>query len=172
MDYKTGSIPREAYEAKALFQLKFYALVLWRTRGVVPRQLRLLYLKDAEACDYAPDAEELARFERTLVALWRAIAATSGDPAIGLKLGGEACLEHNDPAAIAALCSQSFGDAVVRMARYKQLTCPEEIRTGVVRDEVAVEFVWLLAEEEEPDVLVDVCLSWILGIGRRGTLGV
>jgi putative RecB family exonuclease len=39
----------------------------------VPRSLRLLYLKDAEACDYSPDAEELARFERTLVALWRAI---------------------------------------------------------------------------------------------------
>ncbi len=73
VDYKTGGAPREAFEARALFQLKFYALVLWRTRGVVPRSLRLLYLKDAEACDYAPDAEELTRFERTLVALWRAI---------------------------------------------------------------------------------------------------
>lgn len=40
---------------------------------MVPKVLRLLYLKDAEICDYAPDAEELARFERTLVALWRAI---------------------------------------------------------------------------------------------------
>src|SRR3954452_15190007 len=35
VDYKTGSTPREAFEAKALFQMKFYALVLWRTRGVV-----------------------------------------------------------------------------------------------------------------------------------------
>src|SRR5262245_59343061 len=75
-----------------------------------------------------------------LFALWRAIAAASADPAIGLKLGGEACVEHHDPAAIAALCSQSFGDAVVRMARYKQLTCPEEIRTDAFRDDVAVEF--------------------------------
>jgi putative RecB family exonuclease len=73
VDYKTGGAPREAFEARALFQLKFYALVLWRTRGVVPRSLRLLYLKDAEACDYAPDVEELTRFERTLVALWHAI---------------------------------------------------------------------------------------------------
>jgi putative RecB family exonuclease len=73
VDYKTGGAPREAFEARALFQLKFYALVLWRTRGVVPRTLRLLYLKDAEACDYTPDVEELTRFERTLVALWRAI---------------------------------------------------------------------------------------------------
>ena len=74
VDYKTGGAPREAFEARALFQLKFYALVLWRSRGAVPRVLRLLYLKDAEACDYTPDAEELARFERTLLALWQAIA--------------------------------------------------------------------------------------------------
>ncbi|GIF47866.1 hypothetical protein Afe04nite_24050 [Asanoa ferruginea] len=73
VDYKTGGAPREAFEARALFQLKFYALVLWRTRGVVPRVLRLLYLKDQEICDYSPDAEELARFERNLLALWQAI---------------------------------------------------------------------------------------------------
>src|SRR5690606_13615912 len=73
VDYKTGGAPREAFEARALFQLKFYALALWRTRGVVPRALLLLYLKDAEACDYSPDPDELTRFERNLVALWRAI---------------------------------------------------------------------------------------------------
>jgi putative RecB family exonuclease len=73
VDYKTGGAPREAFEARALFQLKFYALVLWRTRGVVPRVLRLLYLKDAEICDFTPDAEDLERFERTLLALWQAI---------------------------------------------------------------------------------------------------
>jgi putative RecB family exonuclease len=79
VDYKTGGAPREAFEARALFQLKFYALVLWRTRGVVPRVLRLLYLRDAEACDYAPDAEELVRFERTLLALWRAIERAAAE---------------------------------------------------------------------------------------------
>jgi len=73
VDYKTGGAPREAFEGRALFQLKFYALVLWRTRGVVPRVLRLVYLKDAEVCDYSPDADELQRFERTLVALSEAI---------------------------------------------------------------------------------------------------
>ncbi len=74
VDYKTGGAPREAFEARALFQLKFYALVLWRTRGTVPAVLRLVYLKDREICDFAPDADELVRFERTLVALWAAIA--------------------------------------------------------------------------------------------------
>ncbi|GAA0502078.1 hypothetical protein Ade02nite_37850 [Paractinoplanes deccanensis] len=79
VDYKTGGAPREAFEGRALFQLKFYALVLWRTHGVVPRVLRLLYLKDAEALDYSPDAEELERFERTLVALSAAIERAKRD---------------------------------------------------------------------------------------------
>jgi putative RecB family exonuclease len=73
VDYKTGATPREAFEAKALFQMKFYALVLWRTRGVVPRQLRLMYLADSDTLSYAPEAEELARFERTVLAIWAAI---------------------------------------------------------------------------------------------------
>jgi putative RecB family exonuclease len=77
VDYKTGGIPREAYEAKALFQMKFYALVLWRTRGVVPRQLRLIYLADTDTLSYQPSEEELAKFEKTLQAIWQAIARAS-----------------------------------------------------------------------------------------------
>jgi putative RecB family exonuclease len=73
VDYKTGSAPREAFEAKALFQLKFYALVLWRTRGVVPRQLKIMYLADAEELTVCFDADELERFERTVRAIWTAI---------------------------------------------------------------------------------------------------
>ena len=79
VDYKTGGAPREAFEARALFQMKFYALVLWRTRGVVPKVLRLHYLKDAEVCDFSPDAGELERFERTLVALSQAIERAKRD---------------------------------------------------------------------------------------------
>lgn len=81
VDYKSGVAPREVFEAKALFQMKFYALVLLRTRGVVPRQLRLLYLADRQTLSYTPDEAELVRFERTLVAIWSAIrrAAATGD---------------------------------------------------------------------------------------------
>jgi AraC-like DNA-binding protein len=106
-----------------------------------------------------------------LFALWRAIAETSGDPGIGLKLGAEPRFERYQPTAIAAVCSRSFRDALQRIARYKQLTCPEEIRVRTTRDEGSVEFFYLQAEEVQPDVLVDLCLSWILSIGRRGTDG-
>ncbi|MBV9139842.1 MAG: PD-(D/E)XK nuclease family protein [Pseudonocardiales bacterium] len=81
VDYKSGAAPREVSEAKALFQMKFYALVLLRIRGVVPHQLRLLYLADRQALSYTPEESELIRFERTLAAIWSAIqrAARSGD---------------------------------------------------------------------------------------------
>ncbi len=104
-----------------------------------------------------------------LFALWRAIGELSGDPAIGLKFGAEPRLERYHPTAIAAICSRSFRDALQRMARYKQLTCPEEIRIHAAGEEATVEFFYLEAKEVQPDVLVDMCLSWILSIARRGT---
>ncbi|GAA4618115.1 RecB family exonuclease [Saccharopolyspora hordei] len=81
VDYKTGAAPREIGEAKALFQMKFYALVLWRTRGEVPRQLLLMYLANKQRLAYTPDETELRRFERTLEAIWQAIlrAGKTGD---------------------------------------------------------------------------------------------
>ncbi|MFD4293176.1 RecB family exonuclease [Rhodococcus sp. NPDC058505] len=81
VDYKTGRAPREGFERTALFQMKFYALMLLQTRGVVPTQLRLLYLTEGEVLTYTPDHDELRRFERTLSAIWRAIldAGRTGD---------------------------------------------------------------------------------------------
>jgi len=81
VDYKTGAAPREVAEVRALFQMKFYALALLLLRGVVPAQLRLLYLADGEMLTYRPEAEELHRFARTLEAIWAAIleAGRTGD---------------------------------------------------------------------------------------------
>jgi putative RecB family exonuclease len=73
VDYKTGRSPGEAFEGKALFQMKFYALVLWRTRGIVPRRLQLMYLGDREVLAYSPDVDDLLATERKLLALWEAI---------------------------------------------------------------------------------------------------
>ncbi len=106
-----------------------------------------------------------------LFALWRAIGETSADPAIGLKMGAQPRVERYQPTAIAAICSRNFRDALQRIARYKRITCPEEIRVRTAGDEASVEFIYLQAEEVQPDVLVDLVLSWILGIGRRGTDG-
>ena len=84
VDYKTGKAPPEARglaEFKAMFQMKFYAVALLRSRGVMPARLRLLYLADGQVLDYSPDLDELLRFEKTLMAIWRAIqsAGATGD---------------------------------------------------------------------------------------------
>jgi len=106
-----------------------------------------------------------------LFAFFRAIGESSDDPAIGLKLGAEQRLERYDPAAIAAFCSKSLRDAIARVALYKQITCPEEIRVQAAKDTMSVEFAWFPSEEIAPYVLVDVCLSWIHSMGHRGTEG-
>jgi putative RecB family exonuclease len=81
VDYKTGRSPRQAFEGKALFQMKFYALVIWKTRGVLPALLQLLYLGNQEVLRYSPTEADLEATERKLRALWQAIsqAADSGD---------------------------------------------------------------------------------------------
>jgi putative RecB family exonuclease len=81
VDYKTGTAPPEAFEARALFQMKFYALVLWRAEGRVPRLLQLMYLGNGEIVRYEPDESDLLATERKIEALWQAIerARESGD---------------------------------------------------------------------------------------------
>ena len=81
VDYKTGAAPREEFEARALFQMRFYALVLWRSQGSVPRLLQLMYLGSGEIVRYAPDEADLLATERKINALWQAIerARDAGD---------------------------------------------------------------------------------------------
>lgn len=81
VDYKTGRAPGELFEAKALFQMRFYALVLWRTWGVIPRVLQLVYLGDGQVLRFEPDEAGLLATERKVRALWQAIehAAVTGD---------------------------------------------------------------------------------------------
>ena len=74
VDYKTGRSPNEGYEARALFQMKFYALVVWRTRGVIPSLLQLIYLGNGEVLRYSPDEQDLLATERKVEAIWAAIA--------------------------------------------------------------------------------------------------
>lgn len=81
VDYKTGKAPRPQYAEGALFQMTFYALVVWRLKGVLPRRLQLVYLGSGEVRTYDPVLADLERVERKLLALWEAIqeATRTGD---------------------------------------------------------------------------------------------
>jgi len=147
----------------------------FRVSSLLPRKLEELGLSLPVVLRHAGLPMGLFNQERILVtteeffALWRSIAEVSPDPAIGLKIGNEQRIERYDPIAIAALYTRSFRDALQRLARYKQLTCPEEVRLTSQGDECSVQFGWLLARESEPALLIDVCFAWIVAIGRRGT---
>src|SRR5579862_1880582 len=147
----------------------------FRVSTTLPRKLGELGLPPETVLRQAGLPVGLFKREKILVsteeffALYRGIAETSNDPGFGLRLGTEERIEHYDPIKIAALSARSFRDALQRLARYKQLTCPEEIRLVERGDECAIQFVWLLARETAPSLLVDVCFAWIVSIGRRGT---
>lgn len=81
VDYKTGKAPRPEYADGPLFQMKFYALVIWRLKGIVPRRLQLVYLGSGDVLTYDPVVADLERVERKLLALWEAIdlATRTGD---------------------------------------------------------------------------------------------
>jgi AraC-like DNA-binding protein len=117
------------------------------------------------------DQDKILVTTEELFTLYRSIAEESGDPALGLRLGTVDRVERYDPIAIAALYARSLRDALERIARYKQLTCPEQIHIVERSGECRVQFEWLLAEGDEPALLIDACFAWVVEIARRGTAG-
>lgn len=81
VDYKTGRSPAAVFEQSALFQLRIYALLMWRARGRVPSVLQLVYLRDGRMVRLLPDEDDLRALERTLRAVATAItkARATGD---------------------------------------------------------------------------------------------
>lgn len=147
----------------------------FRVSSTLPRKLKELGVSPEKVLRQAGLPRGLFKLDRISVtteeffALHRGIADASNDPAIGLKLGTEERVERYDPVKLAALSARSFQDAVERTSRYKRLTCPEEIRLVERGNECAVQFIWLLADEQEPPLLVDVCFAWIVVLAQRGT---
>ncbi len=80
-DYKTGRVPPETRELRAFFGLRFYALVCWRAFGVMPGEIRLVYLSEPSVLRLNPHERMLAAFERQIVALGDAVrrALRTGD---------------------------------------------------------------------------------------------
>lgn len=80
VDYKTGRSPTPGFESGALFQMRFYALVLSRLRGRMPAMLQLVYLGDGTVLRHQPTEGELTAVEQRIRAVWSGIrtAAETG----------------------------------------------------------------------------------------------
>ena len=70
VDYKTGRSPGPRFVEEALFQMRFYALVLRLMRGRAPRRLQLVYLKDGRVLTHDPRVAELEALAADLERLW------------------------------------------------------------------------------------------------------
>lgn len=102
-------------------------------------------------------------------ALWRALERTNGDASLGLRLAAEVTPDQLDVSAMAAVHAADFGLALEKLARYKRLVCPEDIRIVRERGAVSVEFRWLLTQEATPPRLIDSCFASVLQLARHGT---
>jgi putative RecB family exonuclease len=80
VDYKTGKSPAARFAHEATFQLMFYGLVLWRSTGVAPSRLQIVYLADGRTLTVAPSEEDLLAAEERIEQIWGRIeeAAHSG----------------------------------------------------------------------------------------------
>lgn len=73
VDYKTGKSPRPAYSQSAAFQMRFYAVMLWRERGVIPASLQLIYLGDGQILRNSPTVDDLLAAEAKIASIWASI---------------------------------------------------------------------------------------------------
>lgn len=103
-----------------------------------------------------------------LLAVWRALE-TVASPDFGLRLIAQAQPHQHDVATMAALCSANLGEALARKARYKRLTCPQEVIVEVSGGEARVRSHWTLADGALPMLLVDTTFATLVTLARRGT---
>lgn len=76
IDYKTGKAPKPAWEEKALFQLRVYALLYFKTHNVLPRLLQLIYLGDGKLVKSTPTLTDMAATEKILIRVAKDISAS------------------------------------------------------------------------------------------------
>jgi AraC-like DNA-binding protein len=133
--------------------------------GVAPADL----LRRARLPQTLFDQERVAVSTAQWFALWRALEQLSGDPALGLRLVGDVQNRMSDPLLITALSARSFHEALLKMAHYKRLFCPEDIRILERDGAWSVEVVWLVSQEPTPDLLIDSIFASLLVLGRHGT---
>lgn len=69
VDYKTGKAPSPRFQDEALFQMRFYALLLKLTDRM-PLRTQLVYIKAGQTLTFDPTADDIERFEDEVSGIW------------------------------------------------------------------------------------------------------
>lgn len=127
----------------------------------------VLELLERTGVHVVPPAGELST--DGFFAFWRAVAAADARADLGLAIG--TAVFGRSVASQAALQAPTLGDALRTLARYKRLTCPEDVLVDVRDGEASVRFDWVLATGEVPAVLVDAVFASHVALVAKATRG-
>lgn len=103
-------------------------------------------------------------------AFWQAVSEIEPDPMLGIRLirhGSKVPSPH--PVQRATRSARDFRDAIVRLARYKRLCVPEDVRMEETTDTCRIRFEWYHADRNPPAILTDRAFAFLLEMGRNGT---
>lgn len=101
--------------------------------------------------------------------LWRAMETEVDDPVLPLRIVEAFTTEAFHPVLFASLCSSDYAVAVNRIAQYKRLVAPMELRVQEDDRGLDVEVRWLDATVEPPASLVVFELAFLARLARIGT---
>lgn len=73
IDYKTGKSPSMRFQEEYLFQMKFYAAMLYYSEGILPMRTQLLFLKDARTLTYDPHNDDVRSLTAEIENYWAKI---------------------------------------------------------------------------------------------------
>ncbi len=102
-------------------------------------------------------------------ALWQAAAEVNADPGFGLRLGDQVRRLDHDLVLLSALHSANLGEALLKLSRYKRLTCPEELSLEERGDEATLSLRWMLSANHPPPLLIDSTCAAMLALAERGS---
>ncbi|WP_449354825.1 AraC family transcriptional regulator ligand-binding domain-containing protein [Virgibacillus natechei] len=101
--------------------------------------------------------------------IWQAYSDLIDDTAKGIKLATGFETVHYPPTVLAAYHARDYRDALTRMARYKQMCPPENLRISEEDEHCTIDLEWSYTEQPGPLMLIGITLAFLLELGRRGT---
>ncbi|MFB1099392.1 helix-turn-helix domain-containing protein [Terribacillus sp. JSM ZJ617] len=104
------------------------------------------------------------------IAIWRAFSDIMGDKEDGMLMLPQVIeTTQYPPPVLAAYHARDYRDALNRMARYKKMCPPENIRIVEEGRKCTIEIGWQNTDQPIPLVLIGTLLVFLLELGRRGT---
>lgn len=139
--------------------------LVWRDLRVDPRAV----LRRAELPEGLLTRDGAALSTDEYFRMWRAMEAETGSSTFAIRLGEVVRSEAFHPAIFASLCSSNFIIAAARIAHYKRLVAPMELRLDETDHEFRIELRWLDRTVEPPISLAGFELIFFVQLVRLAT---